>query len=590
MSGRSRSSTVGSVTSARQVLLPEQSPLQADARALAGDDLATAARAQHQLNHWTRARDDDGILSTSHASQLTLKTIRRPASAGSSDDEDEDEPGQHLARSNTEHAHTRQLKRGDPHFILDLTPAGASNAPAGLAPATAASGRDRSATFGGVELPQSPALDNARRESLLQQQKQKQQQHAPPSPGRRPSRPSPLIRSNSSSSSLHLGGDRHPLVRKWVRLEKDRPMLAAGIKAGALFLASILVLYILLRSLLPPIDDEHRDAVKLPKSFDDLKQLNEVLQIYKERHYYRVLGSFVTVYLFIQAFSIPGSMYLSILCGAMYGVLVAMPLVCFCVATGALLCYYISAALGPAILHNSEKWQKRIDAWTDRVHDHKENLVSYLIVLRIAPLPPHWVVNVVAPHLGISVWHFWISTFFGIAGVSYIHTTIGTTLDQMTSSSDFHLISWQNGLGLGGIIVAVLIPVMLRRLYRKDLEQAAQDPVDEDEGTATANEPLLPSSTSDIAIRPPPGSDRGRRPSAKAERPFTLLSESSDESDEEQDPHPSTREVARPLSPAIGRGGNVDKASQLLGVQVHSATTLSSISDDDDEGHARPWR
>lgn len=68
----------------------------------------------------------------------------------------------------------------------------------------------------------------------------------------------------------------------------------------------------------------------------------------------------------------------------------------------------------------------------------------------IAPLPPHWVVNVVAPHLGISIYHFWLSTFFGIAGVSYIHTTIGTTLDQMTSSEDFHLISWGNGLGLGG--------------------------------------------------------------------------------------------------------------------------------------------
>ncbi|ORY86652.1 snare associated Golgi protein-domain-containing protein [Leucosporidium creatinivorum] len=227
-------------------------------------------------------------------------------------------------------------------------------------------------------------------------------------------------------------------------------MLHAGLKAGALFLASLLALYILLKTLLPPIDDEHKDRVKLPKTFDELKGLNEVLQVYKSRHYYRVLGCYTTVYLFLQAFSIPGSMYLSILGGAMYGVVMALPLVCFCVATGALLCYAISSALGPAILLNSEKWQRRVDAWTKRIDGHKENLISYLIVLRIAPLPPHWVVNVVAPHLGISIWTFWISTFFGIAGVSYIHTTIGTTLDQMTSSNDFHLISWQNGVGLGG--------------------------------------------------------------------------------------------------------------------------------------------
>ncbi|KAM0790925.1 hypothetical protein ACM66B_004232 [Microbotryomycetes sp. NB124-2] len=603
MAGRSRSSTVGSVTGSlpRQVLPPDESPLQQSARPLApGPAAATAARAPQQLNHWTRARDDTtgDLLSSSQASHLTLKTMR---GAQDSDEDDEDESD--LATRPATHTQLRTLKRGDPNYILDLSPSGSHSGLSKLETDAAMGGRDRAATFGGVELPQSPVLEEARRQSLLQQQQQK---HRLPSDAPRPSRPSPLLRSNSSSSSLHLGGDRHPVIQRWTKLEKKRPMLAAGIKAGALFVASLLVLWILLRSLLPPIDDEHKTAVKLPKSFDDLKALNEVLQIYKERHYYRVLGSFVTVYMFIQAFSIPGSMYLSILGGAMYGVLVAMPLVCFCVATGALLCYFISAALGPAILANSDKWQKRIDAWTDRVRDHQENLVSYLIVLRIAPLPPHWVVNVVAPHLGISVWHFWISTFFGIAGVSYIHTTIGTTLDQMTSSSDFHLISWQNGLGLGGIIVAVLIPVLLRRYFRKDLEEAAQDPVgDDDEARhASAHEPLLPSSTSDIAIRPPPGSDRGRRPSGpKSERPFTLLSESSDESDDDHDEgrtrrqygsgHDiSTRQVERerPLSPAIGRGGNVDKASQLLGVQVHSAGGTGSDGDDDD-GHAtRPWR
>lgn len=47
------------------------------------------------------------------------------------------------------------------------------------------------------------------------------------------------------------------------------------------------------------------------------------------------------------------------------------------------------------------------------------------IIYRIAPLPPHWVVNVVAPHLGIGVIPFWASTFLGIMGVTVIHTTIG---------------------------------------------------------------------------------------------------------------------------------------------------------------------
>ena len=50
-------------------------------------------------------------------------------------------------------------------------------------------------------------------------------------------------------------------------------------------------------------------------------------------------------------------------------------------------------------------------------------------------------VNVIAPHLDISIPLFWISTFFGVMAVSLIHVQIGTTLDQMTSADEFHLIS-----------------------------------------------------------------------------------------------------------------------------------------------------
>lgn len=125
----------------------------------------------------------------------------------------------------------------------------------------------------------------------------------------------------------------------------------------------------------------------------------------------------------------------------MYGVFFALPLVCLCVATGATLCYLISALLGPALLLASKTWRDRLESWRIRIRKQGGNMISYLIVLRIAPLPPHWFINVLAPHLHISIPLFWISTFLGVMGVSFIHVQIGTTLDQMTSPSEFHLIS-----------------------------------------------------------------------------------------------------------------------------------------------------
>jgi len=177
-------------------------------------------------------------------------------------------------------------------------------------------------------------------------------------------------------------------------------------------------------------------------------------------------------------------MYLSILGGAVWGVARALPLACCCVATGASLCYLISAALGPALL-TLPRWKAVLDKWADKISANKENMLSFLIILRIAPLPPHWVVNVVCPHVGIRLVPFWMSTFLGILGVTVIHTTIGGGLDDMTSAEDFHLISWKNFFGLGAVAIGVMIPVGLRYWFRREeevVEEYVNECGDEEEG------------------------------------------------------------------------------------------------------------
>lgn len=97
------------------------------------------------------------------------------------------------------------------------------------------------------------------------------------------------------------------------------------------------------------------------------------------------------------------------------------------------------------------------------------DVFAFLVVLRISPVPPHWVANFLAPHLGIGIPLFWLSCFIGICPVSVIHVTIGSSLDTMTSAADFHILSIRNILGLLAVIVAVLIPVGLKRVFKKDI-------------------------------------------------------------------------------------------------------------------------
>lgn len=220
-------------------------------------------------------------------------------------------------------------------------------------------------------------------------------------------------------------------------------------------------------------------------------------------------------------------MYLSILGGAVWGFARALPLVCCCVATGATLCYLISAALGPALL-TLPKWKAVLDRWGKKITDNKDNMISFLIVLRIMPLPPHWVVNVVCPHVGIGIIPFWFTTALGILGVSVIHTTIGGGLDEMTSADDFHIISWRNFFGLAAIVIGVLIPVGLRYWFRGQVQSAAeeaQEQAEDDRLEAALSEDTV------LAVGPPTTASQKKK---LAERQGLLLHES-DESDDDGD-------------------------------------------------------
>ncbi|GLB40611.1 putative SNARE associated Golgi protein [Lyophyllum shimeji] len=250
-------------------------------------------------------------------------------------------------------------------------------------------------------------------------------------------------------------------------------ILNATLKMAAIFVVSTLLLSASLWLALPKLEEADRPRLHIPKSFAQLKDLNDLLKKYRDIYPYRIVICYVLTYLFLQAFSLPGSMYLSILGGAVWGVARALPLACCCVATGASLCYLISAALGPALL-TLPKWKALLDKWATKIQANKENMISFLIVLRIAPLPPHWVVNIVCPHVGIGIVPFWISTALGILGVTVIHTTIGGGLDEMTSADDFHLISWRNFFGLAAIVVGVMIPVGLRYWFRKEVDSVAE--------------------------------------------------------------------------------------------------------------------
>ncbi|KAG0094624.1 Transmembrane protein 41B, partial [Podila epicladia] len=87
------------------------------------------------------------------------------------------------------------------------------------------------------------------------------------------------------------------------------------------------VLVLVLQYTLPSVDEEHRKDLHFPHSLEDLEALRKILSVYMDKHYYRVMVGFLTVYLYLQTFSVPGSMWLSILGGALFKFWIALTMV-----------------------------------------------------------------------------------------------------------------------------------------------------------------------------------------------------------------------------------------------------------------------
>ena len=274
MPPRSRSSTVTSTTSSHREHLATNPHELVDGAPTS----STHAAAAHPPAFSPFAHPFDGP--KSYASEHSLRTIRPHDGRGSPerspddhDHADEDEGDDERAAAGGA-GRAWQGRRAGPQFVIDLD-AGSPTEEDELA--LGARGRPRSSTFGGVELP--PSAQGLLESDYTATTSTTTGDTAGAGVSRTPRPDYSRQRSTSLSSltslrsldpALHLGG---------APLRERRPMLYAGLQAGGLLVVSVLGLWLVLKGLLPPIDPEHQDKVKLPKSFDDLKSLNEVLQV-----------------------------------------------------------------------------------------------------------------------------------------------------------------------------------------------------------------------------------------------------------------------------------------------------------------------
>lgn len=240
-------------------------------------------------------------------------------------------------------------------------------------------------------------------------------------------------------------------------LVHSRLLILAGLVAT--FVTAISFIYFNF----PELAESDRDSFKYPRNLGDAKQLGRLLSRYKEQNFTVVLCGVIVVYIILQSFAIPGSLFLTILSGYLFPFPIALTLVCTCSATGAGICYLLSLMFGRELVMRN--FSDRVAQWQSDIAKHQDNLMYYIVFLRVTPFLPNWFINIASPVMDVPFSPFFWGTFLGVAPPSFLYIQAGSTLEQMTHTNVAW--SWTSVMMLTFFAVLSLVPVMYKRYTTK---------------------------------------------------------------------------------------------------------------------------
>lgn len=103
----------------------------------------------------------------------------------------------------------------------------------------------------------------------------------------------------------------------------------------------------------------------------------------------------------MQSFAVPGTLWLSVLAGAMYGAVRGWVLVAAVSTAGSCSCYLLSRAVGRPLA--ARLWPDRLEFFAGEVRKRRSRLLNYIVFLRVTPLLPNTFVNVASPLVGVPL-------------------------------------------------------------------------------------------------------------------------------------------------------------------------------------------
>ncbi|KAK1304776.1 putative membrane protein [Acorus calamus] len=176
--------------------------------------------------------------------------------------------------------------------------------------------------------------------------------------------------------------------------------------------------------------------LKLPRNLEDLRILRDHLESYTSDYTIQVLVGYCIVYIFMQTFMIPGTIFMSLLAGALFGVFQGVALVVFAATAGASSCYFLSKLIGRPLVFSL--WPDKLKFFQVQVAKRRKKLLNYMLFLRVTPTLPNTFINMASPIVDVPYHTFFLATFIGLIPAAYVTVRAGLALGELRSVGDLY--------------------------------------------------------------------------------------------------------------------------------------------------------
>ena len=190
-------------------------------------------------------------------------------------------------------------------------------------------------------------------------------------------------------------------------------------------------------------------------SFSELKARQQDLQALVSEHPFTAAAIYFLIYVVATAVSLPGAAILTLAGGALFGLTTGTILVSFASTIGALLAYLVARYF----LHDyvQKKFSERLKVINQKV---KQEGAFYLLFLRLVPVFPFFLVNLVMALTPIRAWTFYWVSQLGMFPATLIYINAGTQIAKISSPSDIASPSLLIALALLGLLPLITKSLM----------------------------------------------------------------------------------------------------------------------------------